>query len=332
MFCDSTKRDDKGAKKSDERTDAVDEVGNANGHEGIGSEAEVEATEVFTLPQKDVAARALDMLNTRKATDDDFVDEVVCEESGRRELDEVSVTSILEDVSKRSKKFALMTPAQLAAMGSSTTRGKDPYQKHMLSESEDLLARSLYHTAWDEVLKQLVRNKKSGKRELLVHQLNDLYGRGILEDAELSKCVDEISLCGPSDNLTNVASRSPRAKLMGQKGKDLLTTFQIVPREIRWILQSTEELRWVQHNTRKSIVKRMFTELRFEEVKKIYDWAQGKGTNLTVYKVRTILLACALKVAYWMFNDFVAIRNVCACKRSTKRRGWRNHWKAIVFV
>ena len=250
----------------------------------------------MTLPQKDVAEHALDMLNTKKATQDDFVDEVACEESGGRNLDEVSVTSILEDVSRRSKKFALMTPAQLAAMGSATTRGKDPHQKHMLSESEDLLARFLCHTAWDEVLKQLVRNKKSGKRDLLVHQLNALCGRGILEDAELSKCVDEISLCGPSDNLATIGSSSPRAKLMGQKGKDLLATFQIVTREICWILQSTEELRWVQYNTRKSIVKRMFTELRFEEVKKIYDWAQGKGTNLTVHKVRAILRGCALKL------------------------------------
>ena len=252
---------------------------------------------------KDVAERALDMLNARKETQDDSIEESTCEEDGARNSDDVSVLSILEDVSKRSKKFTLMTPGQLVAMGSASRRGKDPYQKHMLADSEDLLARSLYHCAWDDVLKQLLRNEKSDKREEVVGQLNELYGRGILENAELLTYVDAITLFGASENSKDVTSTSPRAKNMSRKGKDMLTTYQIVTREIRFILQSTEELRWVQYNTRKLIAKRLFTELPFiEEVKKIHDWAQGHMTNLSAFKVsynligricmRNVLNAC----------------------------------------
>ena len=148
----------------------------------------------------------------------------------------------------------------------------DPY-KHE-ENTMSLAEMSIVHNGWDELSKQLIR-KNCEERRSIVDNLNECYGRNVLTTNELIAFIDEFELSAPKAKMTMVQQQ------------------QLVPREIRMIIHTTGELREIKSKRRKSMSMKLFTELRYCEVEKLFKWIVGDQIiQFSAKKVRVIVVLC----------------------------------------
>ena len=145
----------------------------------------------------------------------------------------------------------------------------DPFRAHQ-NDQNGIINLSYYHGSWDMVVANILRCDDAECTNV-VNQLNELFGSGVLSDAELLKCVAEYSEI-------SIKTKKGQAKLVA-----LVIEPHIVPRAIRFIALSTKEYQTLNYNTRKKIAKHLLKELPYDEVKGLHAWAMGdQHTNFSV--------------------------------------------------